>query len=163
MKQWIFWQLSCLCVQILVCVVINLTLVYAIISYSAVKKQMATSEQGVRCYYLMLHFDVYRPKSCDIAYYFFPYSPAVWRWSSCYWSWRISLQCLASFEIDTCVFCGMVGLKPSFKYEKASHDMHASRFSPIVLVMLPFTIITNTGHFHILDHVYKCTCWFVLL
>ena len=39
----------CLCLQILECVAINLTLVYAILSYSAVKKLMAATEQNVSC------------------------------------------------------------------------------------------------------------------
>lgn len=34
------------------------------------------------------------------------------------------------------------------------------RCLPVVLVMLPFAVVTTAGHYHILDHVYKCTCWY---
>ena len=36
------------------------------------------------------------------------------------------------------------------------------RFLPIVVIMVPFAIIATTGHFPILSHVYKCTCWLVI-
>ena len=37
------------------------------------------------------------------------------------------------------------------------------RLLPIVVIMVPFAIIATTGHFPILSHVYKCTCWLVIL
>ena len=37
------------------------------------------------------------------------------------------------------------------------------RLLPVVVIMVPFAIITKTGHFPILNHVYQCTCWLVLI
>ena len=45
-------MVSCNFMQILECVAINLTLVYAVLSYSSVKKLMSASEQNVRSYSL---------------------------------------------------------------------------------------------------------------
>lgn len=48
-------MVSCNFMQILECVAINLTLVYAVLSYSSVKKLMSASEQNVRsCILIML-------------------------------------------------------------------------------------------------------------